>query len=979
MLGFATKDALDSALAYYEQNSSFSEIDAGVYAAKDSTDPESDDPTTVMSGESNPLNRLTEESAKEEGAEDTSAAEAVKKDYTIALIDTGASVDGEHVLSAVSMIGNNPEDDNGHGTQMVSFITEEDPNAYIISIKALDSEGVGSISSIYAAMEYAIDHKANIINLSLSAVATAKNSLLGKEVEKAHDQGITVVGAAGNDNNDASYYVPGNIEQALIVGSANEDGTRRDGSNYGDTVDYNIVSDSTSEAAARMSGIISARKITKSTFAKIDFDYLIRKHVIYPANETSAVSFLPSFEMFDGFFKAQAVTVTYNTNGGTFNDGTTSKAVTDGSIPSNPTRSGYTFNGWFTAASGGSNINTSSAYTQSCVSPQYNPSSDQTVYAQWTKIKYYALTFNTNGGTSTDTLSYSLPEGGKYSSVVTTIPSATRNGYLFNGWASSSTATTPNYSNDTTMGTSDVVYYAVWIPKAATKGSCTVTIDNDGNLVIGTSGTSCTISVPSGTFSDYANVATTLKFQGSVTMDVKPSASTGLFGHYSKLKTADLTNCSIIDTYTNASFKGNEYSLLFIDDSSLQSVNFGTIKRTLPKGGGFSMFSGCTSLTSIKNISSLDTSQATTFANMFSGCASLSSVDVSGFDTSKATSMSGMFENCSNLENIDVLNFNTAAVTDMSRMFDGCAKLKSLDISNFNTVAAAANKRTVSLGGSATLINYGTDSVFYGCKSLSKITFGPNCQFITAPLYADLLYPTPSTTISGAESTGSWGKGAEVNGDPVKTVAELATYGETLGNLTGTWYAQAATYKVTFNGNGQSSGSTAEQTILRGVSTALTANGFTKNGYDFSKWNTAADGSGASYTGKQSVTNIASAGENINLYAIWDVHSYTITYTLNGGTISNQPTSYSIETASFTLPTPTRAGYIFAGWTGSNGTTAQTSVTIAQGSTGNKSYTANWAHYAFTGWNTKPDGSGTTYKPGDPLPDANLDLYAQWG
>ena len=70
--------------------------------------------------------------------------------------------------------------------------------------------------------------------------------------------------------------------------------------------------------------------------------------------------------------------------------------------------------------------------------------------------------------------------------------------------------------------------------------------------------------------------------------------------------------------------------------------------------------------------------------------------------------------------------------------------------------------------------------------------------------------------------------------------------------------------------------------------------------------------------------------------------NYTISYTLNGGSVSGNPTSYNIETNTFTLKNPTRSGYTFTGWTGSNGSTKQTSVSITKGSTGNKTYTANW-------------------------------------
>ena len=104
-------------------------------------------------------------------------------------------------------------------------------------------------------------------------------------------------------------------------------------------------------------------------------------------------------------------------------------------------------------------------------------------------------------------------------------------------------------------------------------------------------------------------------------------------------------------------------------------------------------------------------------------------------------------------------------------------------------------------------------------------------------------------------------------------------------------------------------------------------------------------------------TNINNAG-TLNINNI-DKTAYTITYNLNGGTISGQPTTYKVDTENITLPTPTRTGYTFNGWTGSNGTTAQTSVTITKGSRGNKTYTANWTiNKYYVDLNATLDGSG---------------------
>lgn len=73
--------------------------------------------------------------------------------------------------------------------------------------------------------------------------------------------------------------------------------------------------------------------------------------------------------------------------------------------------------------------------------------------------------------------------------------------------------------------------------------------------------------------------------------------------------------------------------------------------------------------------------------------------------------------------------------------------------------------------------------------------------------------------------------------------------------------------------------------------------------------------------------------------------NYTISYNLNGGNWGSGQTprtSYNIESNKYDLLTPEYVGRKFVGWTGSNGNTPQTEVSIPTGSTGNKSYVANW-------------------------------------
>ena len=84
-----------------------------------------------------------------------------------------------------------------------------------------------------------------------------------------------------------------------------------------------------------------------------------------------------------------------------------------------------------------------------------------------------------------------------------------------------------------------------------------------------------------------------------------------------------------------------------------------------------------------------------------------------------------------------------------------------------------------------------------------------------------------------------------------------------------------------------------------------------------------------------------------------DKNIYTITYNLNGGSSSTAlKTAYTVED-SFTLPQPTRTGYIFDGWTGSNGTIPQKTVTISKYMRGNLSYTTNWTQINTINYNVE--------------------------
>lgn len=190
------------------------------------------------------------------GSVDTAAGEAeTNLGLLIALIDTGAQLNG-NVIAQASVI-----DDvmygNGHGDAMAAAITSVNPGARILSIRAMDNSGHGTLSSIVSAMEYAMNNGAQVINLSLYSRKSLMDSVLTAQIQKAVEAGITVVAAAGNDGDDAANYMPGCVDEAYVIGACDDTGVRISSSNFGATVDYNVVASSTSEAAAKFSGYVS--------------------------------------------------------------------------------------------------------------------------------------------------------------------------------------------------------------------------------------------------------------------------------------------------------------------------------------------------------------------------------------------------------------------------------------------------------------------------------------------------------------------------------------------------------------------------------------------------------------------------------------------------------------------------------------------------------------------------------------------------
>lgn len=168
----------------------------------------------------------------------------------VAVIDTGSNIANE----SYSVIDDSDRDYNGHGTKVVSNILSYTDDAYIISIKAINSNGRGTMTDVCAALNFAINSDVDVIVMCISIYDTGDYDGFKELIAEADKKGVTVIASAGNNNSDAKKYTPGNIDKVITVGALNEDLTKAASSNYGSKVDYYVVSKSTSDAASIFAG-----------------------------------------------------------------------------------------------------------------------------------------------------------------------------------------------------------------------------------------------------------------------------------------------------------------------------------------------------------------------------------------------------------------------------------------------------------------------------------------------------------------------------------------------------------------------------------------------------------------------------------------------------------------------------------------------------------------------------------------------------
>lgn len=616
-------------------------------------------------------------------------------------------------------------------------------------------------------------------------------------------------------------------------------------------------------------------------------------------------------------FVLKSYTVTWNPNGGSVSPTSTTKThgSTLGTLPT-PTRAStaeysYTFAGWFTAASGGTQISSTTTVT-----------GNVTYYAHWTATKRsYTATFNGNGGgtpsPSTITKEYNVALG--------TLPTCTRTGYTFLGWYTASSGGTK--ISTTTVVTKDITYYAQW-----SINSYTLTFNPNGGTVTPTSKNleynSAYGTLPTPTRNSDAQY--TYTFAGWYT------AATG------GTQVTAATKMAAKDTTVYAHWTSNTRSYTV----SYQTT-YGTLNRT-SQSVAYNSKGSCT-LTMPDNTAEFTYTFVGWYTAANGGGTKVGSELTLETPAIKGTVTYYAYVTRSTKSYTHTFNANgggTVSPATITKAYNtALGTLPTVSRTGY-TFVGWFDTSAASGGTQATTTTKVTGTkTWYARWSINSYTFtfdkngGNTPSSTTITKEYNTAVGTLPTCTRNADNTYTYAFAGWFDTSASSGGTQLTTTTKVTSNKT--WYARwTSTYKnytVTWDGNGgtpsKSSSSFHYNDALGTLPTA------TRTGYTFKGWST-------SKTGTVNVSTTTKVTANVTYYAVWTINSYTWTFDANGGTGDTTKTLNYNATLS-TLPTASRAStvannYTFAGWFDTDASTGGTQLTTSTKCTGNKTWYARW-------------------------------------
>ena len=692
------------------------------------------------------------------------------------------------------------------------------------------------------------------------------------------------------------------------------------------------------------------------------------------------------------------------------------------------TKTGYTFTGWNTQSDGGG-----TAYTegQNVVNLTSVEGERVTLYAQW-RANSYTIQFDGNTADGGDTAGQSMTYD---QAADLTANGYTKTGYTFTGWNTQSdgggTAYTEgqNVVNLTSVEGERVTLYAQWRANS-------YTIQFDGNTADGGNTPAQTM-----TYDAAANLTVNGYTKTGYTFAGWNTQSDGGGTAYSDgQNVVNLTAVEGEKVTLYAQWRANNYTIRFDGNTAAggntpdQSMTYDTAVNLTANGytkTGYTFTGWNTQLDG--------GGTAYTDGQLVSNLTSEKEGSVTLYAQWRANNYTIQFDG------------NTADggdTVDQSMTYDQAANLTANGYTKTGYTFIGWNTQPDG-GGMAyddgqSVINLtpndGETVTLYAQWHANSYTIqfdGNTADGGNTPAQTMTYDAAANLTVNGYTKTGYTFAGWNTQSDGGGTAY---SDGQNVVNLTAvegekvTLYAQwrANNYTIRFDGNTAEGGDTADQSMTYDQAANLTANGYTKTGYTFTGWNTQSDGGGTAYTDGQNVINLTSVeGETVTLFAQWRTNSYTIHFdgnTADGGDTASQVMTYN-QAADLTANGYTKTGYTFTGWntqpdgggtsyidgqnvtnltsvdgetftlfaqwransytiqfdgnTADGGSTPEQTMTYDQAA----SLTANGytkTGYTFSGWNTQPDGGGTTYTDGQNVTNLTskegdkVTLFAQW-
>ena len=616
-----------------------------------------------------------------------------------------------------------------------------------------------------------------------------------------------------------------------------------------------------------------------------------------------------------------------------------------------PTAKGYLFSGWNTEEDGSGD--------DYFPGDTYSENEALYLYAQWTPIKY-TVAYNGNGSTSGSMLAQTFTYGKSYNLAANGF---VRSGYHFAGWNTKADGSGTSYADKQSVKNlasthgAKITLYAQWVKN-------TYTIHFHAN---GGAGSMADVTVPYDT--SYNLPTNKFTYQGYTFDKWKTEDGTGVYGNEAAIKysSSQLKN-GVLNLY--AQWKINQYTLTITGDSGVETItgsgtyNYGTaanVTYQIKPGYHIKNITGTTADGDPNGSWTGHTGKSGTVTDTWTVKACNRTIVVHTEPNTYTIKYDGN-------GNTGGSTANSSHTYDVAKGLTANGYIRTgYSFNGWNTKAdgsgtAYADKvsvknLTTTNGGTVTLYAQWTKNSYY--LDLNGLLDGKSTGNITGYGTADIYVDGVQKANDVTDFYQKIPYGSKYEIKDIKVVTGHTYVGAHSGSITGTIGTsnvgvvlefKTNKYTVTFDKN-NGTGTMADQTFTYGVKQALTKNAFARTGYTFAGWNTQANGKGTTYTDQQEVTSLsATDGATIRLYAQWTAISYTVTYDGNGST---------------------------------SGSTASSSHTYDTA----KALTANGftkTGYTFKGWNTKADGSGTSYADKASVKNlsstngATVTLYAQW-